>query len=320
LRRFFLEVARPSCILRGIVEPHGPSFFDTLVQDNLRARYVQDISSFDFEYSARVEELAGFFHDQRWMHMHQVLRSQGITFEELGRRGGEASIEANVAILVEEGFSREEALRAIGKHLRKGALASLEAQGFTGEDGTRSASTELGHRGRGGALSSLELQGYTGEGGAASASTELGHRGRGGALSSLEAQGYTGEGGAASASTELARRGGEATSAIYRSSGNCAYPGCTFGISTGEFCKKHHPKKPKKSDKCRVCGQVFAAKERVRGGVCNLCYNKPETVATRKKATAAKKAARKLCSTPGCKRINDKGTDMFDGTVDGLVA
>jgi len=58
----------PKCILRGIAEPHAPSFFGTLVQDNLRARYVLDISS--FEYSVRLEELTGFFRDQHWMHMH----------------------------------------------------------------------------------------------------------------------------------------------------------------------------------------------------------------------------------------------------------
>jgi hypothetical protein len=247
LRRFFLEVARPNCILRGIVEPHGPSFFDTLVQDNLRARYVQDISS--FEYSARVEELAGFFHDQRWMHMHQVLRSQGITFEELGRRGGEASIEANVAILAEEGFSREEALRAIGKRLRKGALASLEAQGFTGEDGTRSASTEFAHR------------------------------------------------------------GGEASSAIYRRSGNCIVEGCKKAIRSGEFCGDHQPPKPEKSDKCRVCERVFKVNEKVRGGVCIPCYQKPEATAARKKAIAEKIDSRGTCSTPGCGRVNDRGRE-----------
>jgi hypothetical protein len=283
LRRYFLQVAIPNCILRGIAEPRAPSFFDTLVQDNLRARYVQDIRS--MEYSARVEELAGFYRDQRWMHMHAVLRSQGISFEELGRRGGEASIEANVAILAEEGFSREEALRAIGKRLRKGALASLEAQGFTGEDGTRSASTELGHRGRGGALASIE------------------------------AQGYTGEGGAASASTELARRGGEACSAIYRTSGDCSYPGCTYGIYSGGFCEKHHPKKPKKSDKCRVCERVFGAKEEVRLGVCNTCYKKPEAIAARKKATAEKKAARGTCSTPGCTGWNRRGRDKCEACL-----
>jgi hypothetical protein len=239
---------------------------------------VQDIRT--FEYSARVEELAGFFRDQRWMHMHDVLRSQGITFQELGhrgreaaiaslerqgytgdedgavsastefaRRGGEASIEANVAILAEEGFSREEALRAIGKRLRKGALASLERQGFTGEDGTASASTELG------------------------------------------------------------RRGGDAYSAIYRRSGNCSRPGCTYGIERGDLCKHHQPKKTKKIDNCKDCGRVFVAKERVRGGVCNSCYQKPETVVIRKKATEAKKDTRRTCSTPGCPRITHRGTD-----------
>jgi hypothetical protein len=341
LRQFFLEVASHNCILRGIVEPRGPSFFDTLVEDNLRARYVQNIRS--MEYSARVEELAGFFRDQRWMHMHSVLRSQGITFEELGRqgreaalaflerqggytgedgaasastefgrRGGEASIKALVAILEAEGFTRIEALRSIGVRLRGGTLASLEVQGFTGEDGTRSASTELGHRGRGGALASLETQGFTGEGGVASASTELGHRGRGGALASLETQGFTGEGGAASASTELGRRGGEARSAIYRISGDCSYPGCTYAVYSGEFCGKHHPKKPEKSDKCRVCERVFGAKETIRGGVCNTCYKKPEATAARKKATAKKKAARGTCSTQGCNGWNYRGRDKCE--------
>ena len=259
------------------MEPHAPSFFDTLVEDNLRARYVQDIRS--MEYSARVEELAGFYRDQRWMHMHDVLRSQGITFKELGRRG------------------------------RLAALASLEAQGFS------EASTEFAKRGRRGALASIERQGFTGEDGTRTASTELGHRGRGGALASIEAQGYTGEGGAASASTELARRGGEACSAIYRTSGDCSYPGCTYGIYSGGFCEKHHPKKPKKSDKCRVCERVFGAKEEVRLGVCNTCYKKPEAIAARKKATAEKKAARGTCSTPGCTGWNRRGRDKCEACL-----
>ena len=282
LRRFFLQVASPNCILRGIVEPHGPSFFDTLVEDNLRARYVQDIST--FEYSGRLEELAGFFRDQRWKHMHHVLRSQGITLEEQGRRGGEASIEAIVASLEADGFTRIEALREIGLRLRGESLASLEAQGFTGEDGT------------------------------ATASTELGRRGRGGALASREAQGVTGEGGAASASYELSRRGGETSGENRRRNmkcGSCIYPGCKYSINTGEFCKQHRPIKPvvEKSDKCRVCGRVLGMEKRVRGGVCNACYCKPEAKAARKKATAEKKVARGTCSTPGCNGINDRGRD-----------
>jgi hypothetical protein len=275
LRRFFLRVVIPNCILRGIAEPRAPSFFETLVQDNLRARYVQDISS--FEYSARVEELAGFYHDQRWMHMHHVLRSQGISFQELGHRG----LEANVAILLaEEGFSREEALRAIGKRLRKGALASLEAKGYTGEGGTRSASTELAHRCRKGALASIERQGFTGEDGTRSASTEFAHR------------------------------GGEARSAIYRRSGNCIVEGCKKAIRSGEFCGNHQPPKPEKSDKCRVCERVFKVNEKgVRGGVCRPCYQKPEAKAARIKATAEKIDTRGTCSTPGCGRVNDRGRE-----------
>jgi hypothetical protein len=141
------------------------------------------------------------------MHMHDVLRGLGITFHELGHRG----IEAVIAILKDEGLTREEALREIGHRRRRGALASLEAQGFTGEGGARSASSELGHRGRGGALASLGAQGFTGEEGTRSASMEFG------------------------------RRGGEARSEIYRISGNCTYPGCTYSINSGVFCEKHNP-------------------------------------------------------------------------------
>ena len=239
---------------------------------------MQDIST--FEYSARVEELAGFFRDQRWMHMHAVLRSQGITFEELGHRG----IEASLAILEAQGFSREEALREIRLRRRRGALASLEAQGFTGEGGARSAATELGHRSRGGALASLEAQGFTGEGGAESASTEFGRRGG-------EAHG------------EYARRN--------MKSGSCIYPGCPYSIYSGEFCKNHQPHKPivEKSDKCRVCGQVLGVETRVVGGACNACYQKPEAVAARKKVTAAKKDTRGTCTTPRCGNVNVKGRD-----------
>ena len=107
-RRYFGEVVRPNCTLRGIVAPRTPSFFETLVEDNLRARYVQDIRS--FQYSARVEELASFYRDQRWMHMHAVLRAQGFDFEELGRRGREAALDS----LVAEGFSQEEASTELG--------------------------------------------------------------------------------------------------------------------------------------------------------------------------------------------------------------
>ncbi len=140
IRRFFLEVVIPRCRSRGFAEPCAPFFFGTLVQDNLRDRYVQDISS--FEYSFRLDELAGFFQDQRWMHMHHVIRSQGINFQELGHRGQEAVL----AILADEGYTRKEALKELGHRGRRGALASLEAQGFTGEGGTASASTDSEQR------------------------------------------------------------------------------------------------------------------------------------------------------------------------------
>ena len=81
------------------------------------------------EYSVRFEELGGFFRDQRWMHMHHVLRSQGITFYKLDHPG----LKAALTILKVDGYTRKEALREIGHRRRRGALASLEAQGFTGE-------------------------------------------------------------------------------------------------------------------------------------------------------------------------------------------
>ena len=203
--------------------------------------------------------------------MHDVLRGQGITFQELGHRR------------------------------RRGALASLKAQGFTGEG---AASTELGHRGIKAALAILEAEGITRK----EALREIGLRRRRGALASLKAQGFMGKGGAASASTELARRGGEARSAIYRKSGNCIYPGCTYAISNGELYINHYqPIKAKKSDKCRVCERVLGVNEKVRGGVCSPCYQKPEAIAARKKATAEKKATRGSCSTPGCKGVNFRG-------------
>ena len=46
--RFFQEVLIPNCRLRGIEEPHAPSFFKTLVEDNMRARFVQDTNSFEY--------------------------------------------------------------------------------------------------------------------------------------------------------------------------------------------------------------------------------------------------------------------------------
>ena len=233
--------------------------------------------------------------------MHDVLRGQGITFQELGhrrRRGALASLKA-------QGFTGEGAASTeLGHRGIKAALAILEAEGITRKEALR----EIGLRRRRGALASLKAQGFTGEGGAASASTELSCRGRGGALASLEAQGFMGKGGAASASTELARRGGEARSAIYRKSGNCIYPGCTYAISNGELYINHYqPIKAKKSDKCRVCERVLGVNEKVRGGVCSPCYQKPEAIAARKKATAEKKATRGSCSTPGCKGVNFRG-------------
>ena len=123
-----------------------------------------------------------------------------------------------------------------------------------------------------------------------------------------------GGGGVASASTELARRGrerdGQVSLAIYRISGNCIYPGCTYAINSGEFCGNHLPPKPGKSDKCRICERVLGVNEKkLVGGVCNPCYKKPEATAARKNATAEKKAARGSCSTPGCDGISNRGRD-----------
>ena len=91
------------------MEPRAPSFFNTLVQDNLTARYVQNMNAIGFPVSLR--ELGVFFQDQCWMHMYHVLRSQGITFHELGHRGREATLVS----LKAQGISREEASSELGR-------------------------------------------------------------------------------------------------------------------------------------------------------------------------------------------------------------
>jgi len=114
--------------LCGIAESHAPSFFHTLVEDNTRARFVQDTNS--FKYSGRLEELGGFFRDQHWMHIHNVLRGQGITFQELGHQVCEAALYTFEA----KGFSREEASLELGQRGHEGNLATLEAEGYTREE------------------------------------------------------------------------------------------------------------------------------------------------------------------------------------------
>ena len=101
---------------------------------------MQDTNAINFPNRHR--ELGVFFRDQRWMHMHHVLRSQGITFHELGHQGHKAAL----AILEAEGYTRKEASSKLSHRGRDGALASLEAQGFTGE-GAASTSLELGCHG-----------------------------------------------------------------------------------------------------------------------------------------------------------------------------
>ena len=78
---------------------------------------------------------------------------------------------------------------------------------------------------------------------------------------------------------------------------------------SGELCVHHQPIKAEKSDWCQGCGRVFGVEVRVIGGVCNLCYQKPEEVAARKKITVEKKAARGVCSTPGRAGTNYLGRD-----------
>jgi hypothetical protein len=66
---------------------------------------------------------------------------------------------------------------------------------------------------------------------------------------------------------------------------------CTRAMHSGGLCIHHQPIKAEKSDRCGRCGRVFGVEERVRVGLCNTCYNKPETVVTHKKAFAEKEAA-----------------------------
>ncbi len=69
------------------------------------------------------------------------------------------------------------------------------------------------------------------------------------------------------------------------------------------------------ADTLRGGGRVLGVEVKVTGGVCRRCYMKPEAVATRKKATAEKKAARGTCSTPGCNGVNMRGNDKCNSCL-----
>ncbi len=200
----------------------------------------------------------------------------------------------------------------------QGAVRSVANQmkEKTGEMPTlKAAASELGSRAIQGAVRSVanQMKEKTGEMPTLkAAASELGSRAIQGAVRSVANQmkEKTGEMPTLmAAASELGSRGREGKSALYRISGNCAYPGCNYAISSGELCENHQPPKPimEQSDKCRVCSWVFDAKEQVRGGVCNACYYKPEARAARKKVTAEKKATRGTCSTLGCNGTNIRG-------------
>ena len=164
------------------------------------------------------------------------------------------------------------------------------------------ASLELGCRGgikgHRGSLASIEEQRFTGEG---VASSELGCQGCECAVNKLIDEGVD----PMKALSELLIR----SRAKFKIAGTCKYPGgCTLSIRSGYFCNIHMPVKPEKSDECRRCGQVFRVREKVVGGVCNPCYQKPEAVAACRHAIAEKKDDLGTCSTPGCTGINHRGT------------
>ena len=183
LRNFFKEVAIPNSRTRGIQEPRGPSFFGTLVGDNERARYVQDKK--DINYSKKLDELDGFFRNQRRESALASIVAQGFTVEEapaeLGRRGRVGAL----ASIVAEGFTREEAPTILGRRGHDGAIASIVAEGFTEEE----ARAELGRRGRVRAIDSIVAEGLTRE----EALLELSRRQREGVINSIMAQGFTRE-------------------------------------------------------------------------------------------------------------------------------
>ena len=85
--------------------------------------------------------------------------------------------------------------------------------------------------------------------------------------------------------------------------------GAILQLNQVGFAKNHQPIKAEKSDRCGSCGRVLGVEMKVIGGVCNPCYNKPEATAAHKKAMAEKKAARGVCSIPGCTDIKDKERD-----------
>jgi hypothetical protein len=133
------------------------------------------------------------------------------------------------------------------------------------------------------------------------ASSELGHRGCEGVVNNLINEGVD----LKTASSELVIH----YLANNRKSCNCKFcGGCNKAIYSGEFCDNHQPIKAEKSDRCQSCGRVLGVEMKVTGvGVCNPCYQKPEATAARKKAMAEKKAARGVCSTPGCTGDGHRG-------------
>jgi hypothetical protein len=289
LRNFFKEVAIPNSRTRGIQEPRGPSFFGTLVGDNERARYVQDKK--DINYSKKLDELDGFFRNQRRESALASIVAQGFTVEEapaeLGRRGRVGAL----ASIVAQGFTREEAQTILGRRGHDGAIASIVAQGFTKEE----APAELGRRSRVGVIASIMAQGFTRE----EDPLELSRRQREGVINSIMAQGFTRE----EAISEWGRRKQDGLRVKCLKAGICTHIGCKEPISSGNLCKEHN-RKPEKRDDCIFCNKVLLEKEK-RRGVCGKCFNKPERVAARKE----KRASIGTCITPGCRYIRFKGRE-----------
>jgi len=62
---------------------------------------------------------------------------------------------------------------------------------------------------------------------------------------------------------------------------------------------------------------VLGVEERVRVGLCSMCYGKPEAVVARKVVATEKKAARGERSTPGSICINYNGRDKCQANLVG---
>jgi hypothetical protein len=129
--------------MRGIGVPRKISFFEKLVSDDCRARYMQDLQS--NEGRSKFYLHAEFYRLQQYNHMvDSIVASTGLSRDEaakeLSRRGHDVAVDRIVALT---GLLRDEATKELGRRSHDGAVVSIVASTGLLRD---EAATELGRR------------------------------------------------------------------------------------------------------------------------------------------------------------------------------